>query len=91
MSSSTFIILFLMACITLASPPILYKPVQEHHADGHYHFNRLTDGERLGTDDLKVLTILFVPNDVTAGNNAGSKAVDLASQVQSFFPKRNGK
>ena len=85
MSSSTFITLFFMACITLASPPVLYKPVHEHHADGHYHFNRLTDGELLGTADLKVLTILFVPNDVTAGNNAGSKAVDLASQVQSFF------
>ena len=85
MSSSTFIILFFMACITLASPPVLYKPVHEHHADGHYHFNRLTDGELLGAADLKVLTILFVPNDVTAGNNAGSKAVDLATQVQSFF------
>ncbi|MAJ74954.1 hypothetical protein CMK13_18365 [Candidatus Poribacteria bacterium] len=85
MSSSTFIILFLMAGITLASPPILYKPVQEHHADGRYHFNRLTDGEFLGAADLKVLTILFVPNGVTAGNNASSKAVELASQVQSFF------
>jgi len=68
----------------LASPPVLYKPALHHHADGHYHFNRLID-DTLGPNDLKVLTVLFLPNGVTPGADASSRAITLAEEVQFFF------
>ncbi len=84
-SYSAFILLFFLAYSALASLPILYKPVHEHHhADGHYHFNRLTN-DTLGTNDLKVLTILFIPNGVSPGVGASSRAITLAKEVQGFF------
>ena len=83
-SCSTLVLLFFIAYSALASPPILYKPALHHHADGHYHFNRLID-DTLGPNDLKVLTVLFLPNGVTPGADASSRAITLAGDVQLFF------
>ena len=79
-SCSTLVLLFFLACSALASPPVLYKPALHHHADGHYHFNRLTD-DTLGPNYLKVLTALFLPNGVTSGVGASSQTNTLAQEV----------
>ena len=71
---------FFLAYSALASPPVLYKPALHHHADGHYHFNRLTD-DTLGPNYLKVLTALFLPNGVTSGVGASSQTNTLAQEV----------
>ena len=78
------ILLFFLTYSALASPPVLYKSPLHHYDDGHYHFNRLTD-DTLGPNDLKVLTILFLPNGVTSGVGASSRAVTWIQEVQNFF------
>ena len=80
---SVGVLLFLLQCV-LASPPVLYKPAPHPHAGDHPHFNRLTD-DTLSYNDLKVLTVHFVPSGVQPNINAANRARALASDVQLFF------
>ena len=58
-------VLFFILQSVLASPPVFYKPAP------HPHFNRLTD-DTLSQNDLKVLTVHFVPSGVRPNFNAAN-------------------
>ena len=77
-------VLFFILQSVLASPPVFYKPAPHPHAGDHPHFNRLTD-DILSQNDLKVLTVHFVPSGVRPNFNAANRARALASDVQQFF------
>ncbi|MDP6751744.1 MAG: hypothetical protein QGH37_32945, partial [Candidatus Poribacteria bacterium] len=66
-------VLFFLLQSVLASPPVLYKPAPHPHTGDHPHFNRLTD-DTLSHNNLKVLTVHFVPNGVQPNVNAANRA-----------------